>query len=119
MVKDNVVVEKSMCFAIRIVGLYNLLCSQCREYVISRQILRSGTSIGANVKEAQCAQTKKDFVSKMYIAFKESSETEYWLELLRDSELVKPSPAFTSLCADCTELIKLLTASVKTAKDNA
>ena len=117
MVKDNVVVEKSMCFAIRIVGLYNLLCSQCREYVISRQILRSGTSIGANVKEAQCAQTKKDFVSKMYIAFKESSETEYWLELLHRTKFISEE-LFQELWSLNRELYNILSGITKTAKED-
>ena len=82
-------------------------------------MIRSGTSIGANIAESRYAQSKTDFASKLQIALKEAAETEYWLAFLRDSELVEPSLAFTSLSVDCTELIKLLTASVKTTKDNA
>ena len=81
--KENVVKEKSMAFAIRIVNLYKLLCGDKKEYVLSKQILRAGTSIGANVVEAGCAFSKKEFIAKNYIAFKECAETKYWLELLR------------------------------------
>ncbi len=116
--KDSILSTKSKAFALRIVRLYKYLRDR-KESVIAKQMLRSGTSIGANIAESRYAQSKTDFVSKLQIALKEAAETEYWLALLRDSELVKPSPAFTSLCADSTELIKLLTASVKTAKDNA
>lgn len=113
--KDSILFPKSKAFALRIVRLYKYLRER-KESIIAKQMLRSGTSIGANIAESRYAQSKSDFTSKLQIALKEAAETEYWLELLRDSELVESSSAFDSLCADCTELIKLLTASVKTAK---
>ena len=116
--KDSILLTKSKAFALRVVRLYKYLRER-KESVIAKQMLRSGTSIGANIAESRYAQSKTDFASKLQIALKEAAETEYWLELLRDSELVEPSPAFDSLCADCTELLKLLTSSVKTAKENA
>ena len=115
--KDSILLTKSKAFALRVVRLYKFLRER-KESVIAKQMLRSGTSVGANIAESRYAQSRSDFASKLQIALKEAAETEYWLELLRDSELVEPSPAFDSLCADCTELIKLLTASVKTAKEN-
>ena len=113
--KDSILLTKSKTFALRIVRLYKYLRDR-KESVIAKQMLRSGTSIGANIAESRYAQSKSDFVSRLQIALKEAAETEYWLELLRDAELVKSDKAFTSLCDDCTELIKLLTSSVKTAK---
>ena len=113
--KDSILFTKSKAFALRIVRLYKYLRER-KESVVAKQMLRSGTSIGANIAESRYAQSKADFASKLQIALKESAETEYWLELLRDSELVESSSAFDSLLVDCTELIKLLTASVKTAK---
>ena len=113
--KDSILFTKSKAFALRIVRLYKYLRER-KESVIAKQMLRSGTSIGANIAESRYAQSKADFTAKIQIALKEAAETQYWLELLRDAELVKSDKAFTSLCADCTELIKLLTASVKTAK---
>ena len=115
--KDSILLTKSKAFALRIVRLYKHLRER-KESVIAKQMLRSGTSIGANIAESRYAQSNSDFASKLQIALKEAAETEYWLELLRDSEFVEPSPAFDSLCTDCTELIKLLTASVKTAKES-
>ncbi len=113
--KDSILFPKSKAFALRIVRLYKYLRER-KESIIAKQMLRSGTSIGANIAESRYAQSTSDFTSKLQIALKEAAETEYWLELLRDSELVESSSAFDSLCADCTELIKLLTSSVKTAK---
>ena len=113
--KESVLLTKSKAFALRIVRLYKYLRDR-KESVIAKQMLRSGTSIGANIAESRYAQSKTDFASKLQIALKEAAETEFWLELLRDGELVDPSSAFDTLLADCTELIKLLTASVKTAK---
>ena len=112
---ESVIFTKSKAFALRIVRLYKYLRER-KESVIAKQMLRSGTSVGANIAESRYAQSKSDFASKLQIALKEAAETEYWLELLRDGELVDPSSAFDTLLADCTELIKLLTASVKTAK---
>ena len=112
---ESIMLKKSKAFALRIVRLYKYM-REHKESVIAKQILRSGTSIGANIAESRYAQSKSDFASKLQIALKEAAETEYWLELLRDAELVEPGPAFDSICEDCTELIKMLTASVKTAK---
>ena len=114
---ESILFTKSKAFALRIVRLYKYLRDR-KESVIAKQMLRAGTSIGANIAESRYAQSKTDFVSKLQIALKEAAETQYWLELLRDAELVKSDKAFASLCDDCTELIKLLTSSVKTAKAN-
>ena len=80
---DNVIVDKSKAFALKVIALYKKLCDTNREFVMSKQLLKSGTSIGANIKEAQQGQSKADFYAKLYIALKEASETEYWLELLQ------------------------------------
>ena len=112
---ENVIENKSFGFAVRIVKLYKYLCDKKKEYVISKQILRSGTSIGANVKEAICGQSKADFYAKMYIAYKEANETEYWLELLFESGYIEKA-AFDSIYADCKEVIKLLASITKTQK---
>ena len=111
----NVVVIKSKAFALRIIKLYRYLCDEKREYVLSKQLLRCGTSIGANIKEAVRGQTKPDFYAKMNIALKEASESEYWLELLHESDYLTDQQ-FSSLYADCQELIKLLVAITKTQK---
>ena len=113
--KESILLTKSKAFALRIVRLYKHLRER-KESVIAKQMLRAGTSIGANIAESRYAQSKADFASKLQIALKEAAETQYWIELLHDAELVEPSPAFDSICTDCTDLIKLLTASVKTAK---
>jgi four helix bundle protein len=110
--KDSILLTKSKAFALRTVRLYKYLRER-KESVIAKQMLRSGTSVGANIAESRYAQSKSDFASKLQIALKEAAETEYWLELLRDGELVSPSSAFDTLLA---ELLKLLIASVKTAK---
>ena len=112
---DNLIVDKSKAFALRIIKLYQYLCSEKKEFVISKQLLRSGTSIGANVKEAIRGQSKADFVSKMNISLKEASETEYWLELLHESEYLSDEQ-FNSIYTDCVELLKLLTAIIKSGK---
>ena len=112
--KDSILFAKSKAFALRIVRLY-LYLRERKESVIAKQMLRAGTSIGANIAESRYAQSKADFTSKLKIALKEAAETQYWLELLRDAELVESDMAFISLHDDCTELIKLLTASVRTA----
>ena len=111
----NVVVIKSKAFALRIIKLYRYLCDEKREYVLSKQLLRCGTSIGANIKEAVRGQTKPDFYAKMNIALKEASESEYWLELLHESDYLTDQQ-FSSVYADCQELIKLLVAITKTQK---
>ncbi len=111
----NVLKEKSYKFALRIVRLYKFLTSEQKEYVLSKQVLRSGTSIGANIAEASQAQSKADFLHKLSISLKESFETQYWIELLRDSEFVTPEQS-DSLLMDCCELQKIMTASIKTIK---
>lgn len=117
MKSDNVVMTKSKVFALRIIKLYKYLCDEKKEFVLSKQVLRSGTSIGANIKESEYAQSKADFNSKLYIALKEANETEYWLELLHESEYI-PEEAFNSIYSDNKELIKLLTSITKTLKTN-
>jgi four helix bundle protein len=112
---DNVVVEKSKNFAVRIVNLYKYLCADKQEYVLSKQLVRCGTSIGANIHEAINAQSRADFVSKMNIALKEANETEYWLELLHRTDFISESE-YESIRPDCAELCKLLIAIVKTSK---
>ncbi|MCD8350757.1 MAG: four helix bundle protein [Planctomycetaceae bacterium] len=112
---DNVVVDKSKIFAIRVVKLYRYLVERKKEGVLSKQLLRSGTSIGANVREAVRAQSKNDFVHKMSIALKESAESEYWLELLFEGEYLTEKQ-FKDIYNDCCEVSKLLMAIVKTSK---
>ena len=112
---ESIVLNKSKAFALRIIRLYQYLCVNKREFVLSKQILRSGTSVGANVKEAESAQSKADFYAKMYIAYKEANETEYWLELLYESGYIE-TKAFHSLYADSKEIIRLLAAITKTQK---
>ena len=118
MKKSNPIVDKSMDFAVRIVNLYKYLRDKHSEYVLSKQVLRSGTSIGANVKEAVRAQSKADFNTKMHIAMKEASETEYWLELLERTGYLTGGQA-ASILADCVELIKILVSITKTVKSNS
>lgn len=115
--KESVLKDKSYSFALRIVKLYKYIVSEKKEYVLSKQILRAGTSIGANVEEANHAQSKADFIHKLSISQKEAFETDYWLRLLRDSEYLTETQA-DSLLNDCRELQKLITASIKTAKEN-
>jgi len=113
--KENVVKEKSLIFAIRIVNLYKLLCEK-KEYVMSKQILKAGTSIGANLAEAECAISKKDFLAKVYIAFKECAETKYWLELLQRTELIGKED-YNSIGRDCDEIYRILAAITKTTRE--
>lgn len=118
MKSENLIADKSKAFAIRIIKLYKYLCDEKKEYVLSKQILRSGTSIGANVKEAVRGQSKADFYAKMNISLKEASETEYWLELLYESDYMTKDQ-FSSIYEDCQELIKILVSITKTQKNNA
>ncbi len=111
--EDNIIATKSKTFAIRCIKLYKHLVENKKEYVLSKQLLRSGTSIGANVKEAIRGQTKADFGAKMNIALKEASESEYWLELLYETKYITESEA-DSILIDCQELLRLLTSIVKT-----
>ncbi len=113
--KDSILREKSYGFALRVINLYKFAADEKKEYVLSKQILRSGTSIGANIEEAGHAQSKMDFVHKLSIAQKEAAETHYWLRLLRDSEYLTAKQA-ESLINDCEEIQKMLTASIKTVK---
>ena len=114
----NALVEKSFPFSVRIVRFYLFLLKNNRHIEpLLKQILRSGTSIGANVSESQSAYTKKDFINKLGISLKESRETEYWLKLLKETDLIGKDE-FESLNNDCIELIKLLTAIIKKAKSN-
>jgi len=112
---DNIIEEKTFRFAIRIVKLYQLLAKERGETVLAKQLLRAGTSIGANATEAQQAQSKADFVSKMSIALKETTETKYWLRLLQATGYLSRAE-FQSVFSDCTEIEKVLTAIVKTSK---
>ena len=112
---ENVVVQKSKAFAIRIVRLYNCLSAERGEHTLSKQLLRSGTSIGANVTEAECAISRKDFLSKMYIAYKECAETAYWLELLYETEYLSEKE-YDSVYRDCMELKKVLSSITKSVK---
>ncbi len=109
---DSIVKQKSMDFAIRIVRLYQYLRKEHHEYVMSKQILRSGTSIGANIAEALYGSSRKDFVAKLQIAEKEASETLYWLELLHRSDYI-PNNLYHSLSSDCKEIFAILAATIK------
>jgi len=115
-VRENILKSKSYAFALRVVNMYKYLCSN-KEYVLSKQVLRSGTAIGALVAESEFAQSKVDFVSKLSIALKEANETIYWLNLLKDSQYINDM-MFKSIKNDNEELIKLLVSSIKTAKNN-
>ncbi len=110
---DNLIVDKTKQFAIRIVNLYKFLCDEKHEYVLSKQLLRSGTSIGANVREGIRGQSTSDFGMKMNIALKEASETEYWLEILHETGFLTEQQ-FNSIYADCVEVNKILNSIVKT-----
>jgi four helix bundle protein len=114
--KDNIVEKKSFAFALRVIKLYKFLCAEKQEFVLSKQLLRSGTAIGALIKEAEHAQSKKDFVNKMSIALKEANESEYWLMLLFSSEYIDEK-SYNSIVLDCKELIKLLISIVKSSKN--
>ncbi|HVX25889.1 MAG TPA: four helix bundle protein [Parafilimonas sp.] len=111
----NVVATKSYAFAIRIINLYKFLIQDKKEFVLSKQLLRSGTAIGAFIKEAEHAQSKADFLNKMNIALKEANETEYWLMLLQDTNYISEKE-FDSVANDCNEILKLLISIVKTTK---
>ena len=113
--KENPVRDKSFAFALRVVKLAKYLEGKKREYVLSKQVLRSGTAVGALVREAEHAESKADFIHKMSMALKEANETLYWLDLLHDGEYIDEQ-SFNSVRSDSTELIKLLISIVKTAK---
>ena len=113
---NNVVSEKSLTFAIRIVRLYQHLPREKHEHVLSKQLLKSGTSVGANIREALRGQSRQDFAAKMNISLKEINETEYWLELLYKTDYITDKE-FQSIFADCKELVKILTSIVKTTRE--
>ncbi len=117
MYNKSIIEEKSKRFAIRIIKLYKYLNAEKKEFVISKQMLRSGTSIGANVKEGEYGQSTADFISKMSIALKEAAETLYWLELLVQTDYITQEQ-YESISSDCIELIKILTSIVKSTKSN-
>ena len=110
--KENLIMQKSLAFSVRIVHMQKYLSDQKREYVISKKICKSGTSIGANIAEAQRAQSTADFVAKMKIALKEANETQYWLQLLRETQYLSVKE-FESIHADLLEILKILTAICK------
>ena len=116
MKSENVVRQKAYDFALRIVKLHRFLCSEKKEYALSKQIVRSGTSIGANIEEAIGGQSKRDYVSKMSIAYKEARETHYWLRLLRDADILEKQQA-ESITRDCDELLRLCGSILKTMRN--
>lgn len=113
----SVLKEKSFLFAVRTVKLYTYLSVTKKEYVLSKQLLRSGTAVGALIREAQNAESKADFIHKLGIAQKECDETLYWVELLKETEFITESE-FESLSFDCTELLKMIRSSIITSKKN-
>lgn len=113
--KQSILKDKSKVFALRIINMYKHLCDEKHEYVLSKQVLRSGTSIGANIAEAFYAQSDADFIDKLYIARKEAGETLYWIDLLKDADYIGTAEAL-SVSTDCEELLKLLTSSILTKK---
>jgi len=116
-VKESILLDKSLSFALRVVKLSRYLQKSHKEYVLSRQVLRSGTAIGALIREAQYAQSKADFLNKLTIALKEANETKYWLRILAESEYITQS-MYQSIEPEAEELLKLLIASTKTVKNN-
>ena len=115
--KESVIRRKSKDLALKIISQYKYLVEDKKEYILSKQLLRSGTSIGANVVEASNAQSDNDFIANLYIALKEAGETQYWLELLYESEYLDMDK-FDSVYEDCTEVIKILTAIIVSKKSN-
>lgn len=114
---ENVVVNKSYAFAVKIVKLYKYLCEEKKEYTLSKQLLRSGTSIGANIEEAQGGQSKKDFFAKLTISYKEARETKYWLRLLTDTDYLEVEKS-DELIKDCEELLKIIGSIQKTIRNS-
>lgn len=115
--KENIVQNKSYAFSLRIIKLYKYLIEDKKEFVLSKQVLRSGTSVGANIEEGVAAQSRKDFIHKLSISHKEARETHYWIRLLRDSDFIEKKLA-ESILTDCEELIKLLVSILNTSKSN-
>lgn len=117
MKKNNVIVEKSYKFAIRIVRLYQYLVKEKKEYHLSVQVLKSGTSIGANIEEAVGGFSKKDFIAKLQISYKEAKETHYWIRLMRDTDYLSEKEA-ESLLINCEEILKIIVSILKSSKEN-
>ena len=115
--RDNALIDESITFASRIIKLNQYLVKDKKENIISKQIVRSGTSIGANINEANYGQSKAGFISKLHIALKETAETEYWIKLLQLSEYISEEMA-TSLLNDCLDIKRILISSINTAKEN-
>lgn len=119
MKQNNLILDKSFGFAVRIVKLYKFLCDEKKEYILSKQLLRCGTSIGANINEAQAGQSKADFIAKMSIASKEARETNYWIELLIETKYLNIEDTHVkSLKEDTEEIIKLITSIIKSSQVN-
>jgi four helix bundle protein len=114
--RENIIVSKSYAFALEIVNLYKILISSSKEYVLSKQLLRAGTSIGANVNEAISSETKKDFVHKLGIALKEARETAYWINLLKDSNYISLED-YSKTINQCNELIRIISSIIITTKE--
>ncbi len=118
-VKDNIILDKSFEFAIRVVKLYKHLCDEKKEYVLSKQLLRSGTSIGANINEAQAGQSKADFIAKMSIASKEARESKYWTSLLIKTDYLNKDDKYVqTLVNEIDEIVRMLTSIVKTGQES-
>ena len=115
--KENVIKQKSKIFAVRVVKLYRHLLEKKNEYIMSKQLMRSGTAIGALISESEYAETKKDFIHKMAVAQKEANETIYWLDLLKDTDYLTQEE-FESINNDATEMLKLITSIIKTSKQS-
>lgn len=114
--KDNIIVKKSYSFALEVIKIYKFLINEKKEYVLSKQMLRSGTSVGANIHEAVASESKKDFIHKLGIAVKEARETSYWLNLLKDSEYLSDEQ-FKNLNSNCDEVIRILNSIILTTKE--
>lgn len=115
--RESILRDKSFAFAVRIVRLAHYLQDKKKEFVLSKQVVRSGTAIGALVRESEFGQSRADFINKISVALKEAHETDYWMCLLRETDLINQEMA-QSMQADCKELVAMLVASVKTAKKN-
>ncbi len=115
--KNNIIAKKTIEFSIRLIKLYKILIDENKEYILSKQLLRSGTAIGALIREAEHAQSKPDFLNKMNIALKEANETDYWILLLLKGDFITDKE-YKSIQKDCEELIKLLVKIVKTTKES-
>jgi four helix bundle protein len=115
--KENIVINKSYCFSVRIVRLYQYLCNKKKEHTLSKQILQSGTSVGANVEEAIGGVSRKDFLNKLSIAYKEARETSFWLRILKDTEYINQI-MYESLYKDCDEITRIIFSIIRTTRNN-